>query len=215
MRQHRWLGLWNDYNCEIRYHPGKANFVADALSRKETSKPRRVRTLQLTINSDLPEQIRNAQHEALMEGNFESESLRGIDGTSEVKSNGIHYYNDRVWVPLYGGLRDVIMDEAHKTQYSVHPGSNKMYHDFKRLYWSSKMKSDIATYVGKCLTCAKVKEEYQKPSCLLQQPEILVWKWEQISMDFIMKLPQNSSGCDTIWVIVDRLTKSAHFLVIK
>ena len=77
------------------------------------------------------------------------------------------------------------------------------------------MKAEIATYVGKCLTCAKVKVEYQKPSGLLQQPDIPEWKWEQITMDFIIKLPKTASGFDTIWVIVDRLTKSAHFLPIK
>ncbi|KAD4180246.1 hypothetical protein E3N88_28837 [Mikania micrantha] len=90
-----------------------------------------------------------------------------------------------------------------------------MYHDLKILYWWPHMKADIATYVGKCLTCAKVKIEYQKPSGLLTQPEIPMWKCEQISMDFITKLPRTPSGCDTIWVIVDRLTKSAHFLAIK
>ncbi|KAD4386231.1 hypothetical protein E3N88_26400 [Mikania micrantha] len=90
-----------------------------------------------------------------------------------------------------------------------------MYHDLKTTYWWPNMKAEIATYVSKCLTCSKVKVEYQKPSGLLQQPELPMWKWEQISMDVITKLPRTASGCDTIWVIVDRLTKSAHFLPIK
>ncbi|KAJ0918494.1 putative nucleotidyltransferase, Ribonuclease H [Helianthus annuus] len=90
-----------------------------------------------------------------------------------------------------------------------------MYQDLKEYYWWPKLKGDIVTYVGKCLTCAKIKAEYQKPSGLLQQPEIPVWKWEQISMDFITKLPKTSKGHDMIWVIVDRLTKSAHFLPIR
>ena len=90
-----------------------------------------------------------------------------------------------------------------------------MYQDLKALYWWPNMKAEIALYVSKCLTCSKVKVEYQKPSGLLQQPEIPMWKWEQISMDFITKLPRTPGGCDTIWVIVDRLTKSAHFLGIK
>ncbi|GJT74407.1 putative reverse transcriptase domain-containing protein [Tanacetum coccineum] len=77
------------------------------------------------------------------------------------------------------------------------------------------MKNDIATYVSKCLTYAKVKAEHQKPSGLVQQPEILVWKWERISMDFVSGLPRMPSGYDTIWVVVDRLTKSAHFLPMK
>ena len=215
MRQRRWVELLNDYDCALKYHPGKANVVADALSRKNIAKPRRVRALQLTIHTGLPDQIRNAQLEALKEENLQSESLRGMDKQLEVKSDGIRYFMERIWVPLYGNLRDLVMDESHKSRYSVHPGSDKMYHDLKTLYWWPNMKANIATYVSKCLTCAKVKVEYQKPSGLLQQPEIPMWKWEQISMDFITKLPKTSSGCDTIWVIVDRLTKSAHFLAIK
>ncbi|KAD7116906.1 hypothetical protein E3N88_04174 [Mikania micrantha] len=107
------------------------------------------------------------------------------------------------------------MDYAHKSRYSVHPGSDKMYHDLKTTYWWPNMKSEIATYMSKCQTCSKVKVEYQKPSGLLQQPEIPVLKWEHISIDFITKLPKTASGCDTIWVIVDRLTKTVHFLPIK
>ncbi|GJX51921.1 putative reverse transcriptase domain-containing protein [Tanacetum coccineum] len=107
------------------------------------------------------------------------------------------------------------MDESHKSKYSVHPGSDKMYQDLKKLYWWPNIKAEIAIYVSKCLTCAKVKAEYQKPSGLLVQPVILVWKWENITMDFVTKLSKTSSGQDTIWVIVDRLTKSDHFLPMK
>ncbi|GKE13981.1 putative reverse transcriptase domain-containing protein [Tanacetum coccineum] len=118
----------------------------------------------------------------------------------------------REWLPLFGGLRDLIMLESHKSKYSIHLGSDKMYHDLKKLYWWPNMKADIATYDSKCLTCAKVKAEHQKPSGLLQQLEIPVWKWERISMDFITKLLRTSSRYDSIWVIVDRLTKSVHFI---
>ncbi|GKE92683.1 putative reverse transcriptase domain-containing protein [Tanacetum coccineum] len=86
-----------------------------------------------------------------------------------------------------------------------------MYQDLKKLYWWPNMKDEIATYVSKCLTCAKVNVEYQKPSGLLVQPVIPVWKWENITMDFVTKFPMMPTGQDTIWVIVDRLTKSAHF----
>ncbi|KAJ9544460.1 hypothetical protein OSB04_024167 [Centaurea solstitialis] len=109
----------------------------------------------------------------------------------------------------------MIMDETHQSRYSIHPGSDKMYKGLKEHYWWPGMKKDIATYVSKCLTCARIKAEHQKPSGLLQQPEILEWKWEQISMDFVTKLPKTKKGHDSIWVIVDRLTKSAHFLPIK
>ncbi|GJT36864.1 putative reverse transcriptase domain-containing protein [Tanacetum coccineum] len=107
------------------------------------------------------------------------------------------------------------MHELHNSEYPIHPGSDKMYHDLKKLYWWPNMKEDIVTYVSKCLTCSKVKAEHQKPSGLLVQLEIPQWKWEKITMDFITKLPKVSSGYDTIWVIVDRLTKSSHFLSMK
>ncbi|GKB29660.1 reverse transcriptase domain-containing protein [Tanacetum coccineum] len=87
-----------------------------------------------------------------------------------------------------------------------------MYQDLKKLYWWPNMKAIIAEYVGKCLTCSRVKAECQKPSGLLVQPEIPMWKWERITMDFVTKLPKTSNGHDTIWVIVDRLTKSTHFI---
>ncbi|KAJ0755697.1 putative nucleotidyltransferase, Ribonuclease H [Helianthus annuus] len=214
MRQRRWVELLNDYECAIKYHPGKANVVADALSRKDTL-PKRVRALQLTIQSSLPAQIRAAQMEALKPENVKAEALRGSRQRMEQKEDGAYYVTGRIWVPLYGGLRELVMDEAHKSRYSVHPGADKMYHDIRTTYWWPNMKALIATYVGKCLTCARVKIEYQKPSGLLQQPEIPQWKWEQISMDFVTGLPRSQRGNDTIWVIVDRLTKSAHFLAIK
>ncbi|KAD3640363.1 hypothetical protein E3N88_29586 [Mikania micrantha] len=100
-------------------------------------------------------------------------------------------------------------------RYSVHPGADKMYQDLRPFYWWQGMKNDVATYVGKCLTCAKVKAEHQRPSGLLEQTEIPQWKCEQIAMDFITKLPRTSSGHDSIWVIIDRFTKSAHFLPIR
>ncbi|GJS02246.1 putative reverse transcriptase domain-containing protein [Tanacetum coccineum] len=123
--------------------------------------------------------------------------------------------NNRSWLPCYGDLRTLIMHESHKSKYSVHPGSDKMYQDMKQLYWWPNMKADIATYVSKCLTCLKVKAEHQKPSGLLVQPEIPQWKWDNITMDFVTKLPRTSSGYDTIWVIIDRLNKSAHFLPMR
>ncbi|GKE04961.1 putative reverse transcriptase domain-containing protein [Tanacetum coccineum] len=121
----------------------------------------------------------------------------------------------RSWLPCYGDLRSVIMHESHKSKYSIHPGSKKMYQDMKKLYWWPNMKADIATYVSKFLTCARVKAEHQRPSGLLVQPAIHEWKRDNIMMDFITKLPKSSHGFDTIWVIMDRLTKSAHFLPIR
>ncbi|GJR92994.1 putative reverse transcriptase domain-containing protein [Tanacetum coccineum] len=107
------------------------------------------------------------------------------------------------------------MDEAHTSRYSIHPGADKMYYDLRDLYWWPGMKRDVVEYVSRCLTCSKIKAEHQKPSGLLQQPGIPEWKWEKITMDLVMKLPRSSCGYDAIWVIVDRLTKLAHFLPIR
>nr|GEW86152.1 reverse transcriptase domain-containing protein [Tanacetum cinerariifolium] len=127
----------------------------------------------------------------------------------------IRYHLGQLWLPLFGGIRDMIMHELHKSKYPIHSGSDKMYQDLKKLYWWLNMKADIATFVSKCLTCAKVKAKHQKPSGLLQQPEIPEWKRENIKMDFVLGLPRTPSGYDSIWVIVARLTKSAHFLQMK
>ncbi|GJY49768.1 putative reverse transcriptase domain-containing protein [Tanacetum coccineum] len=216
LRQRRWIELLSDYDCEIRYHPGKGNVVADALSRKERDKPLRVRALMMTVHNNLPKQIREAQKEAMKRKNVRAENLgRLIKPIFEFRPDGTRCFGNRVWLPRYGGLRDLVMHESHKSKYSIHPGSDKMYQDLKLLYWWPNMKADIATYVSKCLTCAKVKAEHQKLSGLLQQAEIPVWKWERITMDFVSGLPRTPSGYDTIWVIVDRLTKSAHFLPMK
>ncbi|GJZ63005.1 putative reverse transcriptase domain-containing protein [Tanacetum coccineum] len=155
MRQRHWLELLSDYDCGIRYHSGKANVIANALSRKERINPLRVRALVMTIGLDLPNLILNAQNEARKPENIKNEDVGGMS-----------------WLLCYGDLRTVIMHESHKSKYSIHPGFDKMYHDIKKLYWWPNMKVNIATYVSKCLTCAKVKAEQQRPSGLLVQPAI-------------------------------------------
>ncbi|GKA90192.1 putative reverse transcriptase domain-containing protein [Tanacetum coccineum] len=157
----------------------------------------------------------DASLEARKEENFGNEDLYGMIKKLEQRVDGTLCLNGRSWIPCRGNLRELIMNESHKSKYSIHPGSNKMYQDLQKLYWWPNMKAEIATYVSKCLTCAKVKAECQKPSGLLVQPVIPVWKWENITMDFVTKLPKTLTGQDTIWVIVDRLTKSAHFLPMK
>nr|GFA19836.1 putative reverse transcriptase domain-containing protein [Tanacetum cinerariifolium] len=159
------LKIWRhyfDYDCEIRYHLGKENVVADALSCKERIKPLRGRALVMTIGLNLPKQILEAQIEVQ-----KPESIKNKD--------------------VGGMIRKDIPNEK------LEPRAN------------------IATYVSKCLTCAKVKPEHRRPSGLLVQPKIPKWKWDNITMDFVTKLPKSSQGYDTIWVVVDRLTKSAIF----
>ncbi|GJS11157.1 putative reverse transcriptase domain-containing protein [Tanacetum coccineum] len=195
MRQHRWLELLIDYDCEIRYHPGKANVVADALSRKERIKPLRTKARK-------PEHIKNEDVGGmLIENSKDPKKLR--TEKLEPRADGTLCLNGRSWLPCYGDLRTVIMHESHKSKYSIHPGSDKMYQDMKKLYWWLNMKADIATYVCKCLTCAKVKAEHQRPSGLLVQPEIPQWKWDNFTMDFVTKLPKSSQCYDTIWALAE------------
>ncbi|GJX76346.1 putative reverse transcriptase domain-containing protein [Tanacetum coccineum] len=178
----------------------------------------------MTIGLNLPKQILDAQTKAWKPENFKNEDVGGmlLENSKDLKklrtkkleprADGTLCLNGRSWLPCYGDLRTVIMHESHKSKYSIHPGSDKMYQDMKKIYWWPNMKVDIATYVIKCLTCAKVKAEHQRPSGLLVPPDIPQWKWDIITIDFVMKLPKSSQGYDTIWVIVDLLTKSAIFV---
>nr|GEX76918.1 putative reverse transcriptase domain-containing protein [Tanacetum cinerariifolium] len=212
MRQHHWIELFSNYDCEIRYHPGKANIVADALSSKERVKPKRVRAMNMTLQSSIKDRILAAQKEA----SDEFAGLhKGLDVMVELRNDGALYYPNLIWVPLKSDVRTLIIDEAYKSKYYVHPRADKMYYDLRDRYWWPGMKKDIAVYVSKCLTCLNVKAEHQRPSGLLQQHKIPEWNWKGIAMDFVTKLPRTCSGHDTIWVIVDRLTKSAHFIPMR
>nr|GFB69115.1 putative reverse transcriptase domain-containing protein [Tanacetum cinerariifolium] len=157
MRQRRWFELLIDYDCEIRYHPGKTNLVADALIQKRIIKyhqvkPLCVRSSIMTIHSNLPSQILKAQTEALKEENVQAENLQGTEKAFETRTDGTRCIKNRSWLPLFGNLRNLIMDESHKSKYSIHPGSDKMYQDLLKLYWWPNMKAIIPEYVGKCLT---------------------------------------------------------------
>ncbi|GJX91639.1 putative reverse transcriptase domain-containing protein [Tanacetum coccineum] len=134
MREHIWLELLSGYDCELRYHPGKANVVADALSRKTRPKPLQVRALVITIGLNLPVQILNAQVEARKEENYGIEDLYGMIKNLEPRADGTLCLKKRSWIPCFGDLRALIMHESHKSKYSIHPRSNKMYQDLKKLY---------------------------------------------------------------------------------
>nr|GEX16053.1 reverse transcriptase domain-containing protein [Tanacetum cinerariifolium] len=172
--------------------------------RKERVEPLRVRALVMTIGLDLSKQILEAQIEALKPKNFENEDVGGMIRKDipkeklEPRADGTLCLNGESWLPCYGDLRSVIMHESHKSKYSICPDPDKMCQDMKKLYWWPNMKANIATYVSKCLTCAKVKAKHQRPLGLLVQPAIPEWKWDNIMMDFITKLPKENDPLDKL-----------------
>ncbi|KAL5576947.1 hypothetical protein UlMin_018646 [Ulmus minor] len=186
MRQRRWLELVKDYDSEILYHPGKANCVADALSRKSTATVMSIRMMPEMLQKDIQEldmEIINPQLLRLKE-----RVLEGKDAEFSVSTDGILHYKCRLCIPNDAQFKEQLLSEAHATPYSVHPGATKMYQDLKeRFWWSGE----------------------------LQPIEIPEWKWDQITMDFVVGLPKTTKCHDAIWVVVDRLTKSAHFISIK
>ncbi|GKA91786.1 putative reverse transcriptase domain-containing protein [Tanacetum coccineum] len=189
--------------------------LADALSKKGKIETFTSKSFGMLVKASLISRVLEAQREAMKEEKLEEESLSGANQKLKTGADGIKYLNGRAWILKVNNLRKVVMDEAHRSRYSIHPGADKMYMDMKEYYWWPRMKKDIALYIKKCFTCNKVKAKHQKPSGLLQQPKILVWKWEKITMDLVTILPRRSIGHNSTWVIVDRLTKSAHFLPIR
>ncbi|WVZ63577.1 hypothetical protein U9M48_013200 [Paspalum notatum var. saurae] len=237
MKQRRWLELIKDYDLEIHYHPGKANVVADALSRKSY--------VNMAVAFQMPVEL-CAEFESLTLGfvhhttvaTFEAkptleQEIRKHQKTDEkiqeireqIKvgkaphfsedEQGTVWYKNWICVPDVDSIKKLILSEAHDTAYSIHPGSTKMYHDLKGRFWWYGMKRAVAEYVVVCDTCQRVKAEHQRPAGLLQPLKILEWKWEEISMDFIVRLPRTQKGYNSIWVVVDRLTKVAHFIPVN
>ncbi|WVZ19293.1 hypothetical protein V8G54_006615 [Vigna mungo] len=195
-RHYLYGAQFQDYDFDLLYHPGKANVVADALSRKAVHiSALMVREIEL---------VENFRDLKLQKGkNF------------SVGADGILRFRGRVCVPNIPELRRLILEEGHHSRFSMHPGMTKMYQDLKEHYWWSGMKSDVANFISSCLTCQKVKIEHQRPGGMLQQLDVPEWKWDNIAMDFVTHLPRTVRKHDAIWLIVDRLTKSAHFLAIS
>jgi hypothetical protein len=240
MRQRRWVELIKDYDCIIDYHPGKANVVATALSRKDKTirggptiwnektmselkrlgaalnmSPEGSLMAQLRVKSGYREQILEAQ-----QGDDEVSKVRiklesGGETLFRMGDDGIVMLGRRMYVSDNKSLKQKILREAHESKFTVHPSSTKMYQDLKQYYWWPNMRKEVAGYVAKCSICQQVKVEHQKPARLLQPLPIPEWKWEMITMDFMLGLPRGKRGNDAIWVIVDRLTKSALFLPVK
>ncbi|WVZ90038.1 LOW QUALITY PROTEIN: hypothetical protein U9M48_036371 [Paspalum notatum var. saurae] len=237
MRQRRWLKLIKDYDMEIHYHPGTDSAVADALSRKSYANM----ALGFMMPHELCEEFERlslgflhhttaAAFEAeptleqkIREHQKDDEKLQEIRELLKL-GKAPHFreyeqetlwYKNRICVPNVDSIRKLILSEAHDTAYSIHPGSTKMYYDLKERFWWYGMKRAVAEYVAICDTCQRVKAEHQRQAGLLQPLKVPEWKWEEITMDFIVGLPRTQKGYNSIWVVVDRLTKVAHFIPVN
>nr|GEY94141.1 retrotransposable element Tf2 [Tanacetum cinerariifolium] len=209
MRQRRWLELLKDYDTNIQYHLGKANVVADALSRKSGM------IAGIKVEEEIIRDLERLDIKLYKEYSEIWTIVKNLDKQVEfhLDNDNVLWQNTRLVVPNDASLREAMLIEAHSSPFSL--GSTKMYHDLKQHFWWSGMKRDVATFVSRCLVCHQVKIKHQRASGLLQPLDIPVWKWDEISMDFVTGLPQTQRRHDAIWVVVDRLTKSAHFLPIR
>jgi hypothetical protein len=237
LRQRRWLELIKNYDLGINYQPGKANVVAYALSRrshvnmlatrellpkfcKEFEKlilgwVRSTEVVTMEVDSTFEQDIRKGQLEDAKIQEIKEQIKEDKALGFSVDKQGTLWYKKRLCVPKVKEIKELILREAHDSACSIHLGSTKMYHDVKSRYWWYGLKRAIAEYVSLCDNCQRVKAERQRPAGLLQPLKILQWKWEEISMDFIIGLPTMQSGYDSIWVIVDRFSRVAHFIPVK
>jgi hypothetical protein len=229
--------LIKDYELEIHYHPGKANVVADALSRKsqvnmlaahsmpyEQAKEfdrlslgflNNTQGVTIELEPTLEQDIRKGQKDDEKINEIRQLIVDGKGKDFREDAEGVVWFKDRLCVPDIKSIRELILKEAHETAYSIHPVIEKMYQDLKKRFWWYGMKREIAEYVAVCDSCQRIKAEHQRPAGLLQPLQIPQWKWDEIGMDLIVGLPRTRTGYDSIWVVVDRLTKAAHFIPVK
>jgi hypothetical protein len=220
MRQRRWLELIKDYELEIHYHLGKANVVADALSRKsqvnmlaahpmpyELAKEFNRLSLGFLNNTQgVTIELEHSLEQDIGKGQKDDEKINEIrqliiDGKGKdfrEDTEGVVWFKDRLCVPDVKSIWELILKEAHETAYSIHSSSEKMYQDLKKIFWWYGMKREIAEYVAVCDSCQRIKAEHQRPAGLLQPLQIPQWKWDEIGMDFIVGLPCTRTGYDSI-----------------
>jgi len=226
MRQRMWLELIKDYNLQVHYHSGKANVVTDALSRKshyhsvqmeDPSLSRLMHPLvlhQIALESSLHNRVIELQRTDVGIHHIKRRMKEEETKHFWVNENRILWFKDRLVLPKNHELQNQILSEAHSSKLSIHLGSSKTYQDLKPLFWWTKMKKEIAAFVARCYNCCRVKAAHMKAG-LLQPLSIPGWKWEEVSIDFIYGLPSSVKGYNSIWMIVDRLTKVARFIPVR
>ena len=226
LRQRIWMELIKDYDCVIDYHPGKANVVAEALSRKSIQSLQELNAhlslsddgtvvAELIAKPSLLNRVLKAQKKDEKITVVINQIGNGKETEFTVNENGVLYYKDRVCVPDCNDLRKSILEETRSGPFAIHPNSTKMYRDLKMSFWWSAMKRDVSEFVTKCLVCQRVKTKHQVPSGLLQPIRIPEWKWDRITMDFVVGLPLTGRRYDSVSVVVDRLTKLTQFLPMR
>ena len=169
----------------------------------------------LDIKSTLEDEIKaDQQHDAGIR-KIKENIASGKAKCFSVDDSGVVYFGDRLVVPKTGNTKGLILQEAHESPISIHPGSTKMYQDLRSKFWWTRMKREVAKYVAECDVCRRVKAEHQRPAGTLRPIAIPEWKWDEIGMDFITGFPKSQKGNNAIWVVIDRLSKVAHFLPVR
>ena len=221
------------YDLNLLYHPGQVNVVLDALSRRPTTiilteqkgliEEMRRLTLEvvlpgevahcmaLQLQSSLVNRIKEAQAGDKQLQKFRNQVEAGLRTDLMIHEDISLTYGTRLWVPK-GDVKQELPAEAHNSSYNIHPGRTKMYRDMRQQFWWHGTKREIARFVSKCLVCQQVKAEHQRKASLLQPLPIPEWKWKHITVNFVTALLRSPKGHNAIWVIMDRLTKSAHFI---
>jgi hypothetical protein len=238
MRQRRWLELIKDYDLEVHYHPGKTNVVEDALSCKSYCHCLTVKFYNETLYHEMGKlnlemipqgtlnhiSVEPTLHDQIIMAQLNDEGVKIIkqklsQGEAKYKcflqdKNGVLWFESRIVVPKNHEHQKQILDKAHISKFSIHSGGSKTYQDLRQNFLWTRIKREIARYVSECDRCQRVKASHLKVAGTLQPLPIPSWKWEDISMDFIVGLPNTSKKHDSIWVIVDRLMKMAHFILV-